>query len=142
MPSTGEGLAIQVTDLRKSYDSEVALESLSLAIQPGTVYGFLGPNGAGKTTTMRLLTGLTQPSSGTSRVCGIDLSAGTVKRYLYELTEDGIVERIQIDESTQVAHRAVSSHSFLLTSSRGSPIRSLNSLFAVLLRSQCEYCSK
>lgn len=70
MPSTDEALAIQTTDLRKTYGSEVALDSLSLAIQTGTVYGFLGPNGTGKTTIMRLLTGLTQPSSGTIRICG------------------------------------------------------------------------
>ncbi|MDS0284513.1 ABC transporter ATP-binding protein [Haloarcula onubensis] len=73
MPSTDEDLAIQATDLRKTYGSEVALDSLSLAIQTGTVYGFLGPNGAGKTTTMRLLTGLTRPSDGTTRVCGVDV---------------------------------------------------------------------
>ena len=74
MPSTDEDLAIQATDLRKTYGSEVALDSLSLAIQTGTVYGFLGPNGAGKTTTMRLLTGLTRPSDGTIRVCGVDVN--------------------------------------------------------------------
>ena len=73
MPSTDEDLAIQTTELRKAYGSEVAVDSLSLAIESGTVYGFLGPNGAGKTTTMRLLTGLTQPSSGSVRIRGVDV---------------------------------------------------------------------
>lgn len=73
MPSTDDALAIRTTDLRKTYDSELALDGVSLTISTGTVYGFLGPNGAGKTTTMRLLTGLTQPSSGTVRVCGVDV---------------------------------------------------------------------
>ncbi len=67
MPRTD--VAIEATDLRKTYGSEVALDGVSLSIPAGTVYGFLGPNGAGKTTTMRLLTGLARPSSGTVRVC-------------------------------------------------------------------------
>ena len=74
MPSTHDESAILATDLRKSYGSEVALDSLTLDIQHGTVYGFLGPNGAGKTTTMQLLTGLSDPDSGSVRVCGVDPS--------------------------------------------------------------------
>ncbi|MDB2272703.1 ABC transporter ATP-binding protein, partial [Halorubrum ezzemoulense] len=74
MPSTHDESAILATDLRKSYGSEVALDSLTLDIPHGTVYGFLGPNGAGKTTTMRLLTGLSDPDSGSVRVCGVDPS--------------------------------------------------------------------
>jgi ABC-2 type transport system ATP-binding protein len=74
MSSSDDTVAIQTTDLRKTYGSEVALDRVSLSIPTGTVYGFLGPNGAGKTTTMRLLTGLTQPSSGTIRVCGVEVT--------------------------------------------------------------------
>ncbi|MBB6646557.1 ABC transporter ATP-binding protein [Halobellus ruber] len=74
MPSTDDDIAIRTTDLRKTYNSEVAVERLSLAIPTGTVYGFLGPNGAGKTTTMRLLTGLTGPTSGSVRVRGVDVT--------------------------------------------------------------------
>jgi ABC-2 type transport system ATP-binding protein len=73
MPSTTEALAVRATDLRKTYGSEVALDGVSLSIPTGTVYGFLGPNGVGKTTTMRLLTGLSRPTSGTVRVCGVDV---------------------------------------------------------------------
>jgi ABC-2 type transport system ATP-binding protein len=71
MPSTTTEAAIEATDLRKAFGSAVALDGVSLSIPRGTVYGFLGPNGAGKTTTMRLLTGLSRPSSGTARVCGV-----------------------------------------------------------------------
>jgi ABC-2 type transport system ATP-binding protein len=74
MPSIHDESAILATDLRKSYGSEVALDSLTLDIPHGTVYGFLGPNGAGKTTTMRLLTGLSDPDGGSVRVCGVDPS--------------------------------------------------------------------
>jgi ABC-2 type transport system ATP-binding protein len=74
MPSTStDEVAIEATDLRKTYGSAVALDGVSLSIRPGTVYGFLGPNGAGKTTTMRLLTGLSRPSSGTVRVRGVSV---------------------------------------------------------------------
>jgi len=71
MPSTTGDIAIQATDLRKTYGSEVALGGVSLSIPTGTVYGFLGPNGAGKTTTMRLLTGLSRPTSGTVSIRGV-----------------------------------------------------------------------
>ncbi|MFB6194789.1 MAG: ABC transporter ATP-binding protein [Haloplanus sp.] len=72
MPSTDtDAPAIEAADLRKTYGDEVALDGVSLSISAGTVYGFLGPNGAGKTTTMRLLTGLSRPSSGTVRVRGV-----------------------------------------------------------------------
>jgi len=74
MPSTDDDIAIRATELRKTYQSEVAVDRLSLAIPTGTVYGFLGPNGAGKTTTMRLLTGLSRPTSGSVRVRGVDVA--------------------------------------------------------------------
>ena len=74
MPSTNADAAVEAVDLRKTYGSEVALDGVSLSIPSGTVYGFLGPNGAGKTTTMRILTGLSQPTSGSVRICGLDVS--------------------------------------------------------------------
>jgi ABC-2 type transport system ATP-binding protein len=70
MPSTSSEPAVEAVDLRKTYGSETALDGVSLSIPGGTVYGFLGPNGAGKTTTMRLLTGLSTPTSGEARVAG------------------------------------------------------------------------
>lgn len=75
MSSTKSPLAIEAANLRKVYGSAVALDGVSLSISNGTVYGFLGPNGAGKTTTMRLLTGLVQPSAGTAKICGFDVSS-------------------------------------------------------------------
>lgn len=74
MSPTDETITIQATDLHKRYNSETALDGVSLSIPQGTVYGFLGPNGAGKTTTMRLLTGLSDPSSGEIRICGIPVN--------------------------------------------------------------------
>ena len=55
---------IRIENLVKTYGSVRALDSLSLNVEPGVVYGFLGPNGAGKTTSMRILSGLARPDSG------------------------------------------------------------------------------
>ena len=66
--------AIDTTNLTKRYETTLAVDALSLGIPDGAVYGFLGPNGAGKTTTMRMLTGLTQPTSGTGTVAGVSIT--------------------------------------------------------------------
>jgi ABC-2 type transport system ATP-binding protein len=61
---------ITVEHLTKKYGSQIAVSDVSFTCLPGTVTGFLGPNGAGKSTTMRMLCGLTSPTSGTSTVAG------------------------------------------------------------------------
>jgi ABC-2 type transport system ATP-binding protein len=63
--------AIETAALTKRYGQTTAVDALDLSVSEGTVYGFLGPNGAGKTTTMRMLTGLTRPTSGTATVAGV-----------------------------------------------------------------------
>ena len=64
--------AIETRDLCKRYGRQSAVERLNLQVAEGEVFGFLGPNGAGKTTTLLMLLGLTEPSSGTARVLGLD----------------------------------------------------------------------
>src|SRR5262245_29655934 len=64
--------AIRTEGLTKRYGSTLALDGLTLALEPGEVYGYLGPNGAGKTTTIRLLLGLHRPSAGRAELFGID----------------------------------------------------------------------
>jgi ABC-2 type transport system ATP-binding protein len=61
---------IETTDLTKNYGKKIAVDKLNLRIEEGEIYGFLGPNGAGKTTTILMLMGLTEPTSGTIKVCG------------------------------------------------------------------------
>jgi ABC-type multidrug transport system ATPase subunit len=56
--------------LTKRYGDRLAVDSVSLTVRRGEVYGFLGPNGAGKTTTLRMLLGLVRPSSGRATVLG------------------------------------------------------------------------
>ena len=59
--------------LVKRYGRRIAVDNLSLNLQPGEVFGFLGPNGAGKTSTIRMLCGLTRSSAGNGTVLGFDI---------------------------------------------------------------------
>jgi ABC-2 type transport system ATP-binding protein len=61
---------ITVEHLSKRYGSHPAVDDVSFTCEPGTVTGFLGPNGAGKSTTMRMICGLTPPTSGTAAIDG------------------------------------------------------------------------
>ncbi|MFI5890361.1 ABC transporter ATP-binding protein [Actinoplanes sp. NPDC051513] len=62
---------IRVEHLTKRYGSHPAVDDVSFTCEPGTVTGFLGPNGAGKSTTMRMICGLTPPTSGAATVCDV-----------------------------------------------------------------------
>jgi ABC-2 type transport system ATP-binding protein len=59
---------IETLELRKQYDGVEALRGLNLQVPAGSIYGFLGRNGAGKTTTVKILLGMTRPTSGQVRV--------------------------------------------------------------------------
>lgn len=61
---------IEIKNLRKEFGSLTAVDNLSLNINEGEIFAFLGVNGAGKTTTIRMLTGLTVPTSGDTTVLG------------------------------------------------------------------------
>lgn len=63
---------IQIENLTKRYASFTAVDQISFTAAPGRVTGFLGPNGAGKSTAMRMMVGLTQPTSGRALVLGRD----------------------------------------------------------------------
>jgi len=65
---------IDITDLSKSYGNKKALQHLTLQIKPGEIFGFLGHNGAGKSTTIKNLVSIIQPTSGSIKVDGLELS--------------------------------------------------------------------
>jgi ABC-2 type transport system ATP-binding protein len=73
------GDVIQVQDLTKFYGPTLAVDHISFSTKEGEVFGFLGPNGAGKTTTIRMMVGLTQPSSGTAWVDGHNVTKESVE---------------------------------------------------------------
>jgi ABC-2 type transport system ATP-binding protein len=66
---------IRVEHLTRRFHDLVAVDDISLDVQPGEIVGFLGPNGAGKTTTIRILTGFLPASSGRAEVAGFDVAS-------------------------------------------------------------------
>jgi ABC-2 type transport system ATP-binding protein len=87
---------ITVENLTKRYGSTSAVTDVSFTCEPGTVTGFLGPNGAGKSTTLRMLAGLTPPTSGSATVGG--------HRYR-DLRNPGRVVGVMLDASAAHAGR-------------------------------------
>ena len=81
---------IELVDLTKTYGSFTAVDHLTLSIRKGEIYGLLGPNGAGKSTAILMMLGLTDPTSGSVKVCGIDSTTNPieVKRKVGYLPED------------------------------------------------------
>ncbi|SCL69223.1 ABC-2 type transport system ATP-binding protein [Micromonospora citrea] len=65
------GHVIELNALTKRYGDRTAVDDLTLTVRPGHVTGFLGPNGAGKSTTLRMILGLTTPTSGSATVDGV-----------------------------------------------------------------------
>ena len=69
-----DDLVVTTDGLTKTYGDFHAVDHVDLRVPRGGIYGFLGPNGAGKSTTMKLLLGLTRPTSGTMSVLGHPVS--------------------------------------------------------------------
>jgi ABC-2 type transport system ATP-binding protein len=64
---------IVLKDLSKKFGKKFATREISMSVRRGAIFGFLGANGAGKTTTIRMLCGLTRPTSGTGSIAGLDI---------------------------------------------------------------------
>ena len=68
-PTQGAGAPVLVIEkLRKVYGSFVALNDLTISLDAGQILGLIGPNGAGKTTTIKILVGLSRPTSGIAQI--------------------------------------------------------------------------
>jgi ABC-2 type transport system ATP-binding protein len=72
-PLRNGGTVIQADKLTKRFGNFTAVDQISFDVNKGEIFGFLGANGAGKTTAMRMLCGLSLPSSGTASVAGFDV---------------------------------------------------------------------
>jgi ABC-2 type transport system ATP-binding protein len=79
--------AVHTVELRKHFRRTVALHGLSMTVRRGEVFGFLGPNGAGKTTAVKLLLGLTRPTSGQAMVLGAPAGDRDTRRQIGYLPE-------------------------------------------------------
>jgi ABC-2 type transport system ATP-binding protein len=89
---------IETHELTKAFNDFLAVDQVSLTVEPGMIFAILGPNGAGKTTTVRMLTSILKPTAGWARVAGYDVvQQPTVVRSLVGvLTEQhGLYERMR-----------------------------------------------
>ena len=79
-----------LTNLTKKYGKFLAVDNVSLEVQPGEVFGFLGPNGAGKSTVIRTVLNFIKPSAGSVQLFGLDSVHGAVaaKHYVGYLAGD------------------------------------------------------
>jgi ABC-type sugar transport system ATPase subunit len=93
---------LEVTNLRKSYGSTVAVDDVSFSVEEGEVFGILGPNGAGKTTTVECIEGLRRRDGGEIRVLGHDPDrdhAALTRVVGVQLQESGLQDRIRVREA-------------------------------------------
>ena len=111
-----ETATVEANALTRLYGGREAVSDVSFTLNKGEVLGFLGPNGAGKSTTMKMLTGNLAPSSGSVRICGIDIlenpkEAKALIGYLPE--QPPLYRELTVDEYLAVAarlHRVSGSH--------------------------------
>jgi ABC-2 type transport system ATP-binding protein len=89
---------VELQNIRKVYDTKVAVEGLSLAIEPGTMFGLLGPNGSGKTSSIRMMIGMTVPDSGTVSLFGQPFSRAALNRVGYLPEERGLYKKMKVLE--------------------------------------------
>jgi ABC-2 type transport system ATP-binding protein len=87
---------VQLQHVRKVYDAKVAVEDLSLAIEPGTMFGLLGPNGSGKTSSIRMMIGITMPDSGTVSLFGRQFHRSMLARVGYLPEERGLYKKMNV----------------------------------------------
>src|SRR6202012_394615 len=87
---------VELHNIRKVYDTKVAVEGLTLAIEPGTMFGLLGPNGSGKTSSIRMMIGMTVPDSGTVSLFGQPFSRKLLNRVGYLPEERGLYKKMKV----------------------------------------------
>ena len=87
---------VELRNIRKVYDTKVAVEGLSLTIEPGTMFGLLGPNGSGKTSSIRMMIGMTVPDSGTVRLFDQPFSRTLLNRVGYLPEERGLYKKMKV----------------------------------------------
>jgi ABC-2 type transport system ATP-binding protein len=99
-------LMIEILHLSKRYGDTLAVEDLSLQIEAGEIFALLGPNGAGKSSTVKVLTGLSRPTTGVVRIAGFDVVQDPieVKKRVGYVPENAILyESLTADEYLDLA---------------------------------------
>ena len=94
---------IEILHLSKSYGETVAVEDLSVSVEKGELFALLGPNGAGKSSTVKVLTGLSKPTTGIVRIAGIDVTEDPV----------GVKEKIGYVPENAMLYESLRPHEYL-----------------------------
>jgi ABC-2 type transport system ATP-binding protein len=89
---------LEIKQVTKRYDELTAVDSLSLVIEPGSIYGLLGPNGAGKTTTIRMIMGIIEPDEGEISIFNELFSESVKERIGYLPEERGLYRKMKVLE--------------------------------------------
>lgn len=87
---------VELHNIRKVYDTKVAVEGLSLNIEAGTMFGLLGPNGSGKTSSIRMMIGMTVPDSGSVSLFGEPFQRKALERVGYLPEERGLYKKMKV----------------------------------------------
>ncbi len=87
---------VELASIRKAYGDKIAVEALSLTIEPGTMFGLLGPNGSGKSSSIRMMIGITRPDSGTVRLFGQPFTRAALARIGYLPEERGLYKKMKV----------------------------------------------
>ena len=87
---------LELRTVRKAYGDFVAVDGVSMAVPPGSIYGLLGPNGAGKTTTLRMIMNITPQDSGEVHVFGHPRAAADLQRIGYLPEERGLYRKMTV----------------------------------------------
>lgn len=96
---------IEVNQLTKSFGDFTAVDHISFQVSRGEIFGFLGANGAGKTTAMRMLCGLSKPTSGVGKVAGFDIfrESEQVKKHIgYMSQKFSLYEDLKVGENIRL----------------------------------------
>ena len=96
---------LTVDNVSKTYTGHKALDSVSLSVPEGTVYGLLGPNGAGKTTLIRIINHITAPDSGLVTFDGHPLSQDDVVNIGYLPEERGLYKKMKVGDQAVFSAR-------------------------------------
>jgi lipooligosaccharide transport system ATP-binding protein len=99
---------IEAHSVSKRFGRRLAVDQISFAVPPGLCFGLLGPNGAGKTTTLRMLYGVTRPTSGSIHVFGIDISRDPRRvraRLGVTMQQNVLIEALSPEENLRVFGR-------------------------------------
>ena len=93
--------ALEIRGVTKAYDTRVAVDGISLAVEPGEIFGLLGPNGAGKSSLLRMVMDILRPDRGEIRLLGEPMSPRVKERVGYLPEERGLYQRQRVGDILQ-----------------------------------------